>query len=91
MICNSSMHSVSPVQRLAVQRADRDAMKYRTWRAGAQRSASAATAQLDGGSEIAWLETGLLGDSRQHSRPDFLAVVESEGDVWPAVALQHSM
>jgi len=41
--------------------------------------------------QVVWLQARMLGNSRQHLWPDFLAVMEGENEIWPAVAGQRSM
>jgi hypothetical protein len=41
--------------------------------------------------QVVWLEARMLGNARQHLWPDFLAVMEGENEIWPAIAGQRSM
>jgi len=41
--------------------------------------------------QVVWLEARMLGNSRQHLWSDFLAVMEGENEIWPAIASKLSM
>jgi len=41
--------------------------------------------------QVAWLRAGVLGDSGEHPRPNFLAIMECEHIVRPAWVRQGTM
>ena len=41
--------------------------------------------------QVVWLEARMLGNSRQHLRPDILAVMEGENEIRPAIAGERSV
>ena len=41
------------------------------------------------GSQVLWPKPAVLGDTRQHTRADFRAVVKRENEIGPTLASEH--